>query len=316
VDAGRYREAEGRLWRHYGLEPVEHRLRLAGARVTIRATEVGAGPVVLLVHGASNAGASWAPLMAELDGLRCVAVDRPGCGLSEAFAGSFHDRDALDRFADGFVADVLDALAIDRAHVVGTSYGGYFALRGTAAHADRVERLVIVGWPMGAPIATTPMVMRAASIPAVGRLMMRVPATEGSVRMIFRQIGLRGALEAGRIPQVAIDWFRSLLRDTDTMRNELDAGPRLLRPIKGLNPDLLLGPALLGSIPVPALFLWGSDDPFGGATTAAAFAAQVPGATLEVVEGAGHALWLDDAEAAAASFRAFLGTVEPVDPTG
>lgn len=306
MDAGRYREHEGRLWRHYGLAPTEHHLDLAHAGVRIRVNEVGAGPAVVLIHGASNAGASWAPLLAGLEGYRCVAVDRPGCGLSGRFVGTFADVERLNEFADTFVADVLDALDLAVAHVVGTSYGGYFALRGAAAHPERVDRLVIVGWPMGAPIAATPLVMRLAAAPALGRALTRLPPTDASVRAIFRQIGLRGALAAGRIPPEAIAWFRSLLRDTDTMRNELDAGPQLLAPIRGMNTDLLLTPSVLGSIAVPTSFLWGTDDPFGGAATARAFAALVPGATLELVAGAGHALWLDDAEGAATAVDRFL----------
>jgi pimeloyl-ACP methyl ester carboxylesterase len=124
--------------------------------------------------------------------------------------------------------------------------------------------------------------------------------------MIFRQIGLRGALEAGRIPQVALDWFRSLLRDTDTMRNELDAGPRLVTPLRGLNERILLPATLLATIDVPTYFLWGEDDPMGGADVARPFVAMVPHAELELLPNAGHAVWIDDAEHAAATTRRFL----------
>jgi pimeloyl-ACP methyl ester carboxylesterase len=100
--------------------------------------------------------------------------------------------------------------------------------------------------------------------------------------------------------------FHSLLRDTDTMVNEVTAGPRLLRPIHGFDETSLLSPAVLASIRTPAFFLWGGDDPFGGAEVARAFTAQIPGAELELMAGAGHAVWIDDPERAAKTVDTFL----------
>ncbi len=72
-----------------------------------------------------------------------------------------------------------------------------------------------------------------------------------------------------------------------------------------MNPDLELGDDVLGRIVAPTLFLWGADDPFGGAAVAREFAPRVAGSELQVVPG-GHAVWMDDAEATAASVTAFL----------
>jgi pimeloyl-ACP methyl ester carboxylesterase len=52
--------------------------------------------------------------------------------------------------------------------------------------------------------------------------------------------------------------------------------------------------------------VWGTDDPFGGAGVARSFVARIPGATLALVPG-GHAVWIDDAEGAAAAAVAWLG---------
>ena len=94
-----------------------------------------------------------------------------------------------------------------------------------------VNRVVQLGWTVGAPIGRTPAAMRLTSVPGLGRLLTSIPPTERAVRAIYRNVGLRGALEAGRISPEGIAWFLSLLRDTTTMRNELDAGPAIVRAL-------------------------------------------------------------------------------------
>jgi pimeloyl-ACP methyl ester carboxylesterase len=288
-----------------GAQPTERRLRLDRVGVTLRLQETGDGPAVVFVHGASNSGASWAGLVARLDGFRCIALDRPGCGLSDPLPVPFADQRDLGTFAESLIVDVLDALEIDAAHLVATSFGGYVALRTAAAHPDRVGRLVEYGWTVGAPSEPLPAVMRLAGKPRVGALFARIPPSEWAVRALFRRIGLRQALDAGRVPQEVIDCYRDLLRDTWTMRNELRASSRVFSTRAGMD-HLLLSPALLERIEVPALFLWGEEDPFGGPEIARPFTAGVPGATLELLPGAGHAVWLDDADGIARRTRTFL----------
>jgi pimeloyl-ACP methyl ester carboxylesterase len=78
----RYRNSEHRLWESVGVQPRERRARLRTGAM-IRVQETGDGPPVLLIHGAANAGTSWMSLMAKLPDFRCIALDRPGCGLSD-----------------------------------------------------------------------------------------------------------------------------------------------------------------------------------------------------------------------------------------
>jgi pimeloyl-ACP methyl ester carboxylesterase len=237
---------------------------------------------------------------------RRLGLDRPGCGLSPPHPTGFGDMAQLEAFSDGLVVDVLDALDLERGHVVATSFGGYTALRGAAAHPDRIERMVLFGWSVGAPIVHVPLMMRVSAIPVLGRLMASLPANERAVRMVLEAAGLRQALASGRVSREMIGAFHSLLRDTDTMVNEVTAGPRLLRPIHGFDEDSLLSPAVLASITTPVFFLWGEDDPFGGAEVARAFTAQIPSAELELMPGAGHAVWIDDPERAAKTADTFL----------
>ena len=100
----------------------------------------GDSPATLLLHGIGNYGRYWDFFADAVAGrLRLVAPDARGHGES--------GRPTDDYTPQEFVADVLavlDALAIERALVVGHSMGGTHALRLAAAHPDRVERLVIV----------------------------------------------------------------------------------------------------------------------------------------------------------------------------
>lgn len=311
MNESRYRQAEQALWTSMGVTPTERRLRLERTGTTVRVQELGEGPTVVFVHGASNAGASWASLAARMDGFHCVLLDRPGCGLSEPVAARFADVDRLAAFADGLVVDVLEALEVDTGMVVATSFGGYIGLRTAAAHPDRVTRTFLIGWPIGAPIEKTPMSMRLSTVPGLGRVMLAIPPTAGMVKAMLKGIGLKSAIESGRFGPVEIEWFRSVLRDTDTMRNELRSLPPILTPIKGINETILHADDLLRSITNPIAFLWGEDDPMGGEVTARAFVDRIPGATLELLPGAGHAPWIDDPDHVAAAAKQFLYGRQP-----
>lgn len=303
MDEAGYREAERRLWASVGTTPTERRLHLERNDVTVRVQEVGNGPAVLFVHGATNSGVSWALLASRLDGFHCIALDRPGCGLSDPLTAAL-GVDGLPAHGDTLVADVLDALGLDSAHLVSTSYGGYVALRSAAAHPDRVGRIVHLGWSLGAPTGRLPALMRLATLPGAGRIMAALPVNERAVRAMFRQIGLRQALADGRIPQEVIDCYVALLRHTDTMRNEVAVGdgarlPDLVRQVE-------LPDAVLAQIRTPVHFLWGEQDPFGGPDVARRFVDRIPQAELELVPGAGHAVWLDDLDLVAEATRRFL----------
>ena len=305
MDEQRYRQAELALWESVGAQASERHVRLERTGAHVRIQEVGEGQPVVFVHGASNGGASWASLASRLDTFRCVLVYRPGCGLSPRLDHGFMDMAAFGAFADSLVVDVLDAIDVDVAHVIGTSYGGYFALRTAAAHPARIDRVVTLSWSFGAPVVSTPLVMRVALQPVLRRLATRIPVTERMARSMLKQIGLRRAVESGTFGPVEMAWFLSLLRDTDTMRNEIDAAPRMVT-MRGFNDETLLSPSLLAQVTSEAYFLWGEEDPMGGADIAREFAGQLPNARVELMAEAGHAPWMDDPDFVAERVGAFL----------
>ena len=297
----RYREVEQRLWTSLGIEPSEREVDLGRLGTTVRVLELGDGPVILFVHGGSASAANWAPMVAQLDGFRCVLLDRPGCGLSDPLDIDLTDPARFNEVADVLVADVLDLPSV---HVVATSLGGLYALRGAAAHPDRIQRLVEFGYVPGAPLDKLPISMRVATLPGLGRLMKSIPPTRGAVRAILRQLGMGDALKDGRISAEMVDWFHGLLRYTPTMRN--DKVPRALIQKTG-NGAGALPASLLAGVGGPVRFVWGEDDAMGGADVARPFVALLPDAELELWPGVGHAPWMEYPERAAAEVADFLG---------
>ncbi len=310
----RYRQAEQRWWDTFGVRPVERWVELPGLGTVVRVLEVGeGGPPVLFLHGASGGATSWAPLAARLAGRhRCLLVDRPGCGLSPAppralrfGSGSGRRRaDAVDGFAalaDELAVAVLDGLGVERAALVATSLGGHFGLRASAAHPDRVERLVCLGWPVGAPGDPLPLTLRLGSMGGLlGRLGARLPVSGRAVHRTLKRLGI----EPDALGPAGVAWMRALVNRTPTVANERAAVPPVAG-LRGQRSEVLLSDSLLRRIEAPTMFVWGTDDPFGGTEAAEAFAARVPGARLCLV-GAGHAPWIDAPQLVALTTAAFL----------
>ena len=111
-------------------------------------------PPVLLLHGSGpgvTAYANWRLTIPTLaTRLRVVAPDLVGFGFTERPAGVEY---SLDLWVDQ-VLGVMDGLGIERASVVGNSFGGGLALRLAARHPDRVDRLVLMG-SVGVPFPIT-----------------------------------------------------------------------------------------------------------------------------------------------------------------
>jgi 2-hydroxy-6-oxonona-2,4-dienedioate hydrolase len=300
ADAAAYRDAEATFWSSFGLSPnAEHHVRLPTTGTTVRVQEVGEGPPVLFLHGGPNAGSTWAPLVAHLDGLRCLLVDRPGTGLSAPYPITASN---LPRIGARFVPDLLDGLGIGRAHVVASSFGGHLALRSAAAHPDRFLRMVQMGAPALIPGDTVPPFMRLLARPGVRRLVQALPPSERAGRAILRQIGHGASLDTGRIPAAFFTWYVALQRHTDTMRND---GAMIGNALPQWD-AIRLTDELLASVPVPTRCWWGADDSFGGEDVARHLVEVLGDAQLTMVPDAGHLPWLDDAAGAAAATASFL----------
>ena len=159
---------------------------------------------------------------------------------------------------------------------------------------ERVPKLIEYSWLIGAPSESVPFSARIAGVPGIRTLMPHVPMTRGMITRALRQFGLGRAIDSGAFDDDMIGWVHALFRYTDTMVNDTRSSPAVVTPIKGHNDNLLLTDELLARLTMPVLFLWGEDDPNGGAAAARAFAPRLPNAELVIVPGAEHAPWIDD----------------------
>ena len=113
--------------------------------VSTHVMEAGVGDVVLLLHGSGpgvSAEANWRLTIPALAGsFRVIAPDLLGFGQTGAPADGTYSMNAWV----AHVVALLDELGVERAHVVGNSFGGGLALRLAARHPGRVNRLVLMG---------------------------------------------------------------------------------------------------------------------------------------------------------------------------
>ncbi len=123
-------------------DPARMRFRSVATRtMRISTVEAGDGPPALAIHGLGATKGSFLPTVAALsDRFRVIALDLPGFGDSDKPIGAAYD----PRFFASACADLLDALGLDRVHLIGNSLGGRVALELALRQPDRIERLALL----------------------------------------------------------------------------------------------------------------------------------------------------------------------------
>jgi len=118
--------------------PAEEFLELDGGRVHL--LRGGTGEPVLFLHAAGGAG-TWLPFHGLLasSGFEVIAPDHPGFGKSDEFP----EAEAIDDLVFHYL-DVLDALGLDRPHVVGGSFGGWIAAELAVYAPHRIGSLTLL----------------------------------------------------------------------------------------------------------------------------------------------------------------------------
>jgi pimeloyl-ACP methyl ester carboxylesterase len=110
-------------------------------RARVSTLEAGIGPPVLAIHGPGATKGSFLFTVAALaDRFRVIAADLPGFGDSDKPIGAAYD---APFFADAMI-DLLDALELDRADLIGNSLGGRVALEGALRDPERVGRMALL----------------------------------------------------------------------------------------------------------------------------------------------------------------------------
>jgi pimeloyl-ACP methyl ester carboxylesterase len=272
------------------------RLRFARAETRvgdIAYLEAGVGSPVLLVHGLGATKASFLPTVDALaDRHRVIALDLPGFGDSAKPLGAAYDA----RFFARAVAGLLDALEIERAHVVGNSLGGRVAIEVALRHPSRVEGLGLLApslaWRRDRPWARYLRWIR----PELGVIQ---PAPRAVVERIVRRL-VPGASE-GWVAAGVDEFLRAYLQARGRAAFYAAA-----RHVYLEDPDGDAGFwTRLRRLGAPALFVWGRRDTLVPIGFARHVREAVP-AALHLELDCGHVPQLERPRATHAALRSFL----------
>ena len=266
-----------------------------GAR-NIFFTELGEGPVVLMLHGGGPGASGMSNYSRNVEALAChyrvVVPDMPGYGKSTK------GLDRADPFGDlaTNLLGMLDALNIRRAHVIGNSLGGACALRMTLERPAAIGRLVLMG-PGG--VDTT----RGLPTPGLKRLLNYYKGEGPSLQKLTTFI--RGDLvyDGSLVPDSTIqERFQS------SIDPEVVASPPLLGP-KGIpqfkKVDFTRDPRL-ASVQNPTLVLWGTEDKVNRPSGAHSLQRRMPNCDVHLFSKTGHWVQWERADEFNAMVLAFL----------
>lgn len=258
--------------------------------INIYYEEHGHGFPLALIAGLGHA--SWS-YFRQVDDLardfRVITFDNRGVGKTDK-----PDQDySISMFADD-TSGLLEALGIEKAHVLGASMGGYIAQTLAWSHPDIVEKLVLVSTMFGGPSAVP--------MPA-STLSFLTSRPQGTPEEIVRR-GLALATSEDFVE-----------RDPDAVRKIVafqlscpQPGSAYLRQLAACA-AFLADPSTerrLADIKAPTLVLAGRDDKVVPAENATLLAARIPGARCVIMEGAGHLMFIQRPEEFNNLLRSFL----------
>jgi pimeloyl-ACP methyl ester carboxylesterase len=255
---------------------VEH----AGASLYYESYGEEADPAVVFAHGAGGNAASWwqqVPFFLDR-GLRVVVFDHRGFARSACAEGELE----VTHFPGDLLA-ILDAAEIEQAALVCQSMGGWTGLPAALQHPDRLRCLVLCGTPGGlwtdvvrdsfAQIAERVQGMGGIVGPGGAALADDYPSREPRMAFLYQQIA-----------------------------NMNDVPAALLASMSAAQTQ----PAELEAFATPTLVISGDKDVLFPPDVLANVAATIPGAQLELFEGAGHSTYFEQPDRFNAVVAAFI----------
>lgn len=287
------------------MQPEPRSVLLHGHRMAYRAAgpDLAPGrPVVVLVHGMAGSSDTWRHVLRHLGGdVTVIAPDLLGHGGSDKPP---HDY-SLGTQATG-LRDLMVALGVDRATVVGQSFGGGVAMQFAYQHPDRCERLVLVS--SGGLGPEVSWLLRAMAAPGVEYLMplMFPPLVRDAGNALARQLGRFGlrapALEEGWRNYTSLSDAASRRSFVRTLRSVVDIGGQTV----SAHDRLYLASR------IPTLIIWGRKDRFIPLEHGQAAHAAIPGSRLEIFEASGHFPQREEPHRFVEVLRDFLETTAPM----
>ena len=250
-------------------------------KIRLRVFSDGAGPALVFFHGAW--GVTWDPFLAELaKGFTVYAPEHPGTA-PDTHDDIYH----LDGLWDLVLCydELLSALKLDDAVLVGHSFGGMVACEMAAAYPRRTKRLVLIdpiGFWRDSEKVVNWMTVPPTDLPAY---VFRDPSGEAAKRMF----GPSDPPEAAAAARVRLMWA-------------MGSTGKFTWPIpdKGLKKRV-------HRVSAPTLLVWGKEDRLVPPVYADEFSRRIAGARVQTVEGAGHAPHLEQPERVARMVREFAG---------
>jgi pimeloyl-ACP methyl ester carboxylesterase len=275
-------------------DPARLRFRtVATRRARLSTLEAGSGPPVVAVHGLGGTKGSFLPTVAALAGdFRVIAVDLPGFGDSDKPLAAAYDA----RYFAAVIVDLLDALDIECAHLIGNSLGGRVALEVGMRHAQRAGRLALLApslaWKRQRTLAPLLRIVR----PELGLIQFTPRSVVGAVAHRLIPGADNGWAAAG------VDEFLRAFH-TPAGKSAFYAAARHIY-LEAPNGNNGFWPRL-GELQADALFIWGRRDRLVPIAFARHVAEALPAARhLEL--DCGHVPQIERPRETHAAIRAFL----------
>ncbi len=246
--------------------------------------EVGTGPAVVLLHAGIADRSMWAEQLDPLAeaGYRVVALDLPGFGDAPVPPG--------EQAAWADVLQTLDELSIERAALVGNSFGGAVAVRAAFVAPERVSALVLISAP-------------APDLEPTPELEAAWEAEETALERGDIDAAVDAVVNAWTLPDAPPqlrDRVAAMQRRAFALQAEAPATTDVPDPVEQ-NPDDL------ARLDLPTLVAAGEHDMRDFRDGAEVMARTLPRARHAVIEGAGHLAPLETPEEFRRLVLAFLG---------
>jgi len=242
----------------------------------IHLNDCGSGAqTVVMLHGSGPGASGWANFHRNVDplvaaGYRVLLIDCPGWSRSDTVVctGSRSDLNARVTRA------VLDALGVDRVHLVGNSMGGHSAVAFALSFPERAGKLVLMGGGTGGPSQFVPM-------PTEGIKLMQAVCRDPSLENVRRMMAVfvfDPSSLTDELLQARVDNMNARRDHLENFLKSLAANPKQF-PDYGHR---------LGEIRSQTLIIWGRDDRFVPFDVGLRLLWGIPQADLHLYSRCGH----------------------------
>ena len=246
------------------------------------------GPIVLFMHGMGAWSEIWQPTMTAVSGagFRAIALDLPPFGYSERPAATAYGRQAQARRIIG----LLDTLGVQRAYLVGHSFGGGPTMEAVLQAPSRVAALVLADAAIGLDTAS-------GDAGLAGTLLGIGPVRDTLIAATVTNPRLTGYLLGQFVadPSAVTDARVQMLQAPLALDGATSAfGDWLLDFMTSAERPLSKDPAAYRMLSLPTLIIWGDRDTTTPLPQGEQLKTLIAGAELAVMPGVGHMPQLED----------------------